>query len=196
MAVVVSAVLCPGPGVCGQAHHGGNPVPHEPKAQQHPQPGHQQGAHPQPGAPQQGRQGGGGRNEAKGPGGPGPRPVEEFMRMTPADREKEIQKLPPDRQEKVRQQLQRYDQLPPERKALLQRLWDLPQGRRQQVRQSMQDFQTQPPERKRVMWQQLQKVHEMEPGEREAYFDSPEFKSQYSKDEQEIMKNMSEILPK
>jgi len=116
--------------------------------------------------------------------------------MTPADREKEIQKLPPDRQEKVRQQLQRYDQLPAERKALLQRLWDLPQGRRQQVRQSMQDFQTQPPERKRVMWQQLQKVHEMEPGEREVYFDSPEFKSQYSKDEQEIMKNMSEILPK
>jgi hypothetical protein len=185
MAVVVSAVLCPGRGVCGQAHRGGgNAAPHEPKGQQHPQPGHPPGV-----------RGGGPRNEGKVRGG-GPRPVEEFMQMAPADREREIQKLPPGRQEKVRQQLQRYDQLPPERKALLQRLWDLPPGRRQEVRQSMQDFQGQPPERKRAMRQQLQRVHEMEPGEREAYFESPEFKSQYSKDEQEIMKNMSEILPK
>jgi Protein of unknown function (DUF3106) len=187
MAVVVSAVLCPGRVVFGQGHHGGTAAPHEPKGQQHPKPGHAQAGPAQPGRPQ----------PVQPPaGGAGPRPVEEFMRMSPADREKEIQKLPPARQEKVRQQLQRYDQLPPERKALLQRLWDLPPGRRQVVRQSMQDFQTQPPERKRAMWQQLQKVHEMEPGERDAYFDSPEFKGQYSKDEQEIMKNMSEILPK
>ena len=43
--------------------------------------------------------------------------------------------------------------------------------------------------RMQARWQQ------MSPEERTAYFNSPEFKSQYSPEEQGIMRNMSEILP-
>jgi len=125
----------------------------------------------------------------------GPRPVEEFMRMSPADREKALERLPPERREKVRQQLQRYDQMPPERKAQLQRLWQLPPDKQQKVRSSMRDFSELPQDRRRAMRQQLQNMGTMSPDERNGYLKSPEFKQQYSPDEQEIMRNMSEILP-
>ncbi len=125
----------------------------------------------------------------------GPRPIEEFMRMSPADREKALQKLPPERQEKIRQQLQRYDQMPPERKAQLQRLWQLPPDKQQKVRSSMRDFSELPQDRRRTMRQQLQSLGTMSAEERGDYLKSPEFKQQYTPDEQEIMKNMSEILP-
>ena len=115
--------------------------------------------------------------------------------MPPAERERALAQLPPDRQEKVRQQLQRYDQMPPERKAQLQRLWDLPADKQQKVRQSMRELGQQPVERRRAMWQQLQHMNQMTHDERKHYFKSEDFKGQFTKPEQEIMKNMSEILP-
>lgn len=117
------------------------------------------------------------------------------MRMSPAERERALAQLPPERQEKVRQQLQRYDQMPPERKAQLQRLWELPPDKQQKVRQSMRDLGQQPQDRRQAMWQQLQRMNEMSRDERKHYFKSEDFKTQFSKPEQEIMKNVSEILP-
>lgn len=115
--------------------------------------------------------------------------------MSPGNREKALLKLPPDRQEKIRQQLQRYDQLSPERKAQLQRLWQLPPDKQQKVRQSVREFADQPQERRQAIRGQLQQLQIMSGEERKKYFKSHEFKTQYSHDEQEIMKNMSEILP-
>ena len=125
----------------------------------------------------------------------GSHPIEEFMRMSPEEREKALQKLPADRQEKVRQQLQRYDQMPPERKAQLQRLWQLPPDKQQKVRSSMRDFSELPQDRREAMRQQLRTMGTMSSDQRKDYLNSPEFKQQYSPDEREIMKNMSEILP-
>ena len=179
MAVVVAVVLCSAPALA-QRRGGGNPRPHEPKQ---PPPPHPQQAHPQPNA---------------GRGGPqvrGPRPVEEFIKLSPEEREKELQKLPPERQEKLRQQLQRYDQMPPAQKERLQRLWALPPERQQQVRQSIRDFSQQPLERRQAMRRQLNQMQSMTPEERSAYFNSPEFKSRFSPEEQEMMKNLREILP-
>jgi len=167
-------VLCACSAVKGQVHHPAGEGAHAAKAPANAQ------AHP--GKPGKG-------NTA------GPRPVEEFMRMSPADREKALEKLPPERQEKVRQQLQRYDQMPPERKAQLQRLWQLPPDKQQRVRSSMRDFSELPQDRRRAMRQQLQSMGTMSAGERSDYLKSPEFKEHYNPDEQEIMKNMSEILP-
>ena len=170
MAAVVVAVLCSVDSVWAQRRGGGQP--RMPKQAPH----QQQTREP--------------KNAASGP-----RPVEEFMQMSPAEREKELQKLPPERQEKLRQQLQRYDQASPEQKARLQRLWALPPAQRQQVRQSMTDFSQQPQDRKQAMRRQLNQVQAMSPDERTSYFNSPDFKSQYSPEEQDMMKNLSTILP-
>jgi len=188
LALVVGVVLCcPGP-IWAQGRRGGGGNPHPPKQSAHPQQGNR-GKQP---------------NQGKGPGAPGPRAggprqIEEFMRMSPAEREREISKLPPERQERVRQRLQEYDRMPPAQKERLQRQWErlseLPPERQQQVRQSMRDFTQQPQERRQAMRRQLVQVQAMNPEERRAYFNSPEFKSQFSPDEQGIMKNMIEVLP-
>jgi hypothetical protein len=148
-------------------------------------------------APAQGRHPGGGRGpkEGNGRGIDEESPVAKFQRMSPAEREKALRKLPPERQEKLRQQLQRYDQLPPEQKERLQRLWQLPPDKQQKVRQSMRDFSEQPQDRRVAMRQQLQQMRGMSADERKAYFKSPEFKSDFSPPEQQMMKNMAEILP-
>ena len=180
MAAVVAVALCSGSTVLAQRRGGGEPrVPKPPKQQPHPQ-----------GRP------GGSPNMGKGPGGGnGPRPVEEFMRMSPDEREKELQKLPPGRQEKLREQLQRYDQMPPEQKQRLQRLWQFPPERQQQIRQSMRDFSQLPQDRRQAMRRQLQQVQGMSPEDRKAYFNSSEFKTQFSPEEQDMMKNLNAIAP-
>src|SRR5438067_12242093 len=45
-------------------------------------------------------------------------PIDEFQRMSPEERQKALAKLPPDRAEKVRKQLEEYSQLTPEQQAL------------------------------------------------------------------------------
>ncbi len=151
----------------------------------------------------QGHRGGGGAKVERPPGAgaregrsaEGPAPVEEFERMSPDQREKALQKLPPERQEKIRQQLQRYDQLSPGQKEQLQRLWALSPDRRQQVRKSIQDFSDLPQDRKRAVNAQFQQLESMAAKERKSYFNSPDFKSRFNSEEQKMIKNMAELLP-
>src|SRR5438105_6592168 len=44
-------------------------------------------------------------------------PLDEFQRMSPEERQKALEKLPPDRAEKLRKQLKEYSQLTPEQQA-------------------------------------------------------------------------------
>ncbi len=45
------------------------------------------------------------------------------------------------------------------------------------------------------MNQQIRRLQTMTPEEREAYFNGPEFKNQFSPKEQEMMRDLSDILP-
>lgn len=128
----------------------------------------------------------------------GPRQVEEFMRMSPEEREREISKLPPARQARLRERLQEYDRMTPAQKERLQRQWErlsqLSPERQQEVRQSVRDFTELPQERRQAMRRELARVQRLSPDERKDYFKSPEFTSQFSPEEQKIMKNMNEVL--
>ena len=46
-------------------------------------------------------------------------PLEQFQKMSPSERERELAKLPADRREKLQRQLERYDQLTPSQKEQL-----------------------------------------------------------------------------
>jgi hypothetical protein len=142
-------------------------------------------------APMHEPNGRGGMNAPKGPGAA----IQQFQRMSPQEREEALSRLPPERQQKLREQLQRYDQLPEERKQQLQRLWQLPPEQQARVRDRIRDFNESPPDRKRAMRQQLRELGGMTPDERKAYFKSDEFKSQFSSDERDTLKAMSQILP-
>ena len=164
-AVVFTALLCPGGAAWAQRSRG--PAGH--------------GAH----------EGRGAEGDREDPG----EAIRKFEKMSPEEREKALRKLPADRQQKLRQQLQRYDELPQERKEQLQRFWKLPPEQQARVRDSVQAFNQAAPDRKQAMGRQLQQLEGMSEKERKAYFKSDQFKGEFSHDEQETLKAMTGIMP-
>src|SRR5947209_8135711 len=69
---------------------------------------------------------------------PHPRPVERLSEMTPEEREKELERLPPARRQKLKRQLERYQNMPEQERARIQRQFDafrqLPPEQQQTVR--------------------------------------------------------------
>lgn len=108
----------------------------------------------------------------KGPKTPSPRvsrpqqnPAKEldrFQRMSPEERQKELDKLPPARRQQIEQRLERLQNLSPKQRqqALdrLQKLHDLPPERQHAVRQELQQLRALPPgERKERLNQDSEK---------------------------------------
>ena len=115
--------------------------------------------------------------------------------MSPDQRDKALRNLPPERRENILRRLNQYDQAPPAQKARLERLWALPPERQQQIRETMRELQGMPVEQRRPMNQQLRRLQTMTPEERESYFNTPEFKNQFTPRQQEMMRDLSDILP-
>ncbi|HLJ50264.1 MAG TPA: DUF3106 domain-containing protein [Bryobacteraceae bacterium] len=126
-------------------------------------------------------------------------PIQEFEGMSPEERQRALDRLPPGQRERVQQRLRQFDQLPPEQKRQVQnqleRLRQLPPKKQEQVREAMRKFGDQPPDRKKAMRQELRGMESLSPSERQARLNSPDFKSKFNKDEQDMVKHMSEILP-
>jgi hypothetical protein len=84
----------------------------------------------------------------KPPKQPPPNPAVElrqFLNMKPEQREKELAKLPPQRQARMQEQISKFEGLPPEkREQQLQAMFNLPPERRQAVNQEIQRIKTFP----------------------------------------------------
>ena len=130
--------------------------------------------------------------------GPDRTPIEEFETMPPAEQQKALNRLPPEQRQKLQERLQRFNQLPPERqqalKNLYNRLHQLPPERQDAVRKSINKLSQQPPERQQAMRQDLRSMASMSPQERKAHMATPEFRGKFNKKEQEIVRDMSEVL--
>ena len=126
-------------------------------------------------------------------------PIEEFETMSPAERQKALDRLPPEQRQKLQERLQRFNQLPPEQqqalKNLYNRLHQLPPDRQNAVRQSINRFSQLPPERQQAIRGELRTMASMSPDERKAHVSSPEFRRNFNKKEQEVTRDMSEVLP-
>ena len=125
-------------------------------------------------------------------------PIDEFQTMSPQERQKALDRLPPKEREQLEKRLQRFNELPPEQQRVLKnmysRLNQLPAGRQDAVRKSINQFFETPPERRQIMREELRGLGAMPESEREARMSSAEFHSKFSTAEQEIVRNMSELL--
>jgi hypothetical protein len=154
----------------------------------------------------QSRRGGMTRSRPMSPPGqgkvnPGARtPIEEFETMSPEQRQKALERLPPEQRQRLQQRLDRFNQLPPEQqrslKNLYNRLHQLPPDRQDAVRKSINKLSQQPPERQQAMRQELRSMASMSPDERQAHVSSPEFRGKFNKKEQEIVRDITEVLPR
>ncbi len=104
-------------------------------------------------------------------------PAEElrrFLNMSPEEREKNISKLTPAQQQRMRNQLGRLDNMPPEQRE--RRLTEL--GKLEKLN----------PERRQAVTQQMQSIATLPVPQRRAYLHSQEFNRNFSPDEQEIIR--------
>lgn len=126
-------------------------------------------------------------------------PLDEFQRMSPQERQKALDKLPADRAEKLRKQLQEYSKLTPEQQAVakeqLQMFHNLPPERQQAMRKVFNQFLRQPSDRQQAMRQELNQLRDMPEADRQARLASPDLKSRFSKNEHKMLEEMSGLLP-
>jgi hypothetical protein len=126
-------------------------------------------------------------------------PVERLYRMTPEQRDRALEKLPPQQQERMRAQLKWFDGLAPEQQQVVlnrvERLAALPPEKRREWLTAMQDFQRLEPERRPQIQLVLRRLQNATEEQRKAFFDSPRFHSDYTAEEQKIILDLSQIMP-
>ncbi len=130
---------------------------------------------------------------------PGERQLDRLLKMTPEERERALQNLPPAQRQRLVNQLNAVGKWPTveqnRARARLERLRSLPPQRQNQVRRSLNLFQQAPEDRQRQMAQELRRMGPMPDDERRAYMNTEEFRNRYSANEQQIMSNLAEIEP-
>ena len=126
-------------------------------------------------------------------------PIEEFETLPPEQQQKALNRLPPAQRQKLQERLQRFNALPPQQqqalKTLYNRLHQLPPPRQEAVRKAINKFSQAPADRQQAMRDELRSVAALPPEERQAHLNGPEFRSRFTKKEQDILRDMSPLLP-
>jgi hypothetical protein len=126
-------------------------------------------------------------------------PIDEFMRMSPEERQKALNRLPPEQRRRLQERIEKFNQLPAGQQQTLRNMYDrlnqLPAERQQVVRKSLNQFSQQPPDRRQAMRQELRSMAPLGTEDREARMASPEFREKFNEKEQGIVRDMSGLLP-
>lgn len=125
--------------------------------------------------------------------------IDRWNRMSPAERERELAKLPPARARLIRQRIWRYNHMQPEeRQALRQRYQtfsQLPPDKQQTVRERLREFRRVPPGRRPLVRREFEQLRLLPEAQRQTRIDSDEFRRQFSPQEQQIIRDLSTYLP-
>ncbi|MDQ6663808.1 MAG: DUF3106 domain-containing protein [Acidobacteriota bacterium] len=126
-------------------------------------------------------------------------PLAKLDRMTPDERRKALEGLPPQRQQQIERRLNQYQQLPPEERQKLldrkKRFDELPPEKQAEVRQVARQVSELPPNRRGQVRGELNLLRNMPESERRARMNGEEFRSKYSPAEQQMIREASSILP-
>jgi hypothetical protein len=126
-------------------------------------------------------------------------PIDDFERMSPEQRQRGLNRLPPAQRTKLEERLQRFHQLPPEQQRALRnlynRLHELPTNQQESVRKAINRFSDQAPKRQQAMREELRSMAALPAPDREARMASQEFRQNLSRREQGIVRDMLPLLP-
>jgi hypothetical protein len=149
-------------------------------------------------APAMGQKQGGGDNPQTGANAGDPA-LERFSRMTPEQRQKALEKLPPERRQEILRKFQDFQTLPLTDKRRvaeqLERLRSLPPRQQNQVRRALRQLQALPDDRRILVHKEMEHLSVMAETDRRARMNSEEFRNLYSPAEQQMMVNLATLLP-
>lgn len=124
--------------------------------------------------------------------------VDKWNRMSPEERQKALASMPPDRRQKIEEQLNQYKNLTPaERRELRARLAvfnQLSPEKQNQARRLFQQFGKLPADRQTPVRAEFENLRSMPESERNARLNSDEFRNKYNSNEQGFLRNLSGLL--
>jgi hypothetical protein len=126
-----------------------------------------------------------------------------YKDLPPDEQERALQndsafrRLPPDRQQQLRQRLQHFSNLPPQQQLrMLNRMetWEhLTPEQKQQARQVFGQLRQLPPDRQRMVKTAVRDLRNMPPDQREKIINSDRFKSMFSDQERDMMREATHL---
>ena len=121
--------------------------------------------------------------------------LDRFDRMTPDQRQKALDRLPPERRQRIEQGLDQYRAMNPENRERLRNFERMPEEQRDAVRQSFRRMQELPPRRRVVVRQEVQRLRGMSDAERESHMQSQDFRKRFDASEQGLVRDTVANLP-
>lgn len=125
-------------------------------------------------------------------------PVVRLYQATPEQRERVLEKLPPDRQEAMRKHLADYDRLPKEQQQMrlqqAERFDALPIEKRRAIQRQLKALNELPKDRTQAVRQALRRLQIAPEEERARILNSEQFKRRFSSEEQKIILDLSEVF--
>lgn len=125
--------------------------------------------------------------------------IEKLAAMNPAQREKALSAVTPERRARLQAQLDRWNKLSPEQKAQVkaeeEKFRSLPPETRKRIQDLSKRFRALPNNRKVVVLKELDHLRSMPEDQREKRLSGPAFKKNFSPEEQEILRDTPGILP-
>jgi hypothetical protein len=130
------------------------------------------------------------------PGGPG---IERLLRMSPEERGKLLDRLPPWRRQRLEERLERYRQLSPEERQRMAERYGvfrkMPPRKQAEMRHLYRRLSELPEERRLELRWQARRLSMMPPERRQARMSSPRFRRRYTPAERELLADMVRVLP-
>ena len=128
-----------------------------------------------------------------------PSPVERLLGMSPEQRDRVLEKLPPGQQANLRKRFERFDQLPAAEKARRLEQWKrfdaLPPEKRELLTRQMQAFSALPGDRRVALGRALGPLSRMTPEERQQRLNSKGFRNRFSESERQMLSDLAENYP-
>jgi len=126
---------------------------------------------------------------------PGVTILERLERMTPEERRRVLNRLPPERRKRVEEGLSRFRQLPPsEQESLrnrLERFGEFPPEHQAAARRLWARFNQLAEDRKPLVGEEFRVLRQLEEGDRRSRINSDEFRSRFTLAEQQLLQDFS-----
>jgi len=128
------------------------------------------------------------------------RPVlDRFQRMTPAERKKALEKLPPERRRAIQNRLQDYDRMSEDERSRLSRRLEnfeqLPPERQEAVRRSFRRLNNLPAARRKALRAELLHLQQLSGEDRRDRMAGDDFREKFNPAEREILEALASVGP-
>lgn len=126
-------------------------------------------------------------------------PIERLLAMSPEQRDRILEKMPPFRQAQLRKRFEQFDRRPPAERARLLRMWqkmeNLTPERRQLLTRQMQAFNELPEERRAPVRRAFNQLSRMTPEARAERLGSDAFRNRFSAIELQMISDIAANYP-